>query len=154
MRSTVRLRWLALIAFAIVACQVLAQAFPNNAPMLKISVYGTELIGERELESQGQGKTTAELEAMFTQAQRVVRSGETFQLTAELVNQDGSRTDVTRDPRIRYEALNCMTVSPAGLVTATPAGECYGASMPRIWIMLLGVDNRVVAWNRVFFRVQ
>ena len=69
-------------------------------PPLRVSVYGTALTGERELVPTMAGKNNAEQEQLFKAALRLVRMGESFQLTVQTVNGETVTSNPTPSMRL------------------------------------------------------
>lgn len=145
MRST-----LILSTALLMGCNVFAQtsaerdAQMNSLPVLRASIYGQQLSGEREVSDP----------ATLQQAMRPIKQGDSFQLTVELINADGSRTPVTNDPRIRYAGEGCFLISAAGFVSAT-LDKCIVKAFPTLHVALVdGANNRTLAWNSYYFRTE
>lgn len=120
-------------------------------PPLRVSVYGTALIGERELVPTLTGKSNAEQEQLFQAAIRPVRMGESFQLTVKTVNGDV----VTSNPTTKYAVNGCLIVSSSGFVTITmSSSSCTMLDVSELWVAIVDADKQTLAWNRYIFKMS
>ena len=137
------------------ACaQNMAQTEADMAKLLplRVSVYGKQLQGARELEPQAAGKSDTEQKLLFRGGLHPVRLGESFQLTVELERPGGARQAVTSDPRTRYEPNGCLITSAAGFVTITKSGDsCGPGDVSDLWVLMVDATKKAQAWNRVAF---
>lgn len=87
---------------------------------LQVSVNGQSIAGERELEKLSSTVTEQELRAAFDQSLIPLTKGQSVQLTVEMIEPNGMRSDVTANPAMFYNAVGkgALSVSNDGLVTA------------------------------------
>ena len=121
-------------------------------PALKASIYGSALVGFRELEPELAGKSAAEAHPIYAAAARPVRMGEQFQVTVQTV---GGR-NITANPRTKYAGTGCLVTSAQGFVTVSESiGPCRVGVITELWVSLVDganpPDSR--AWNRYAFRI-
>ena len=96
--------------------------YEGDAPNveLQVSINGQAIAGERELEKLSSTVTEQELRAAFDQSLIPLTKGQSVQLTVEMIEPNGMRSDVTANPAMFYDAVgrDALSVSNDGLVTA------------------------------------
>ena len=126
-------------------------------PALRVSIYGTRLDGEREVDLTLADKGDAEQKKIFESALRPVRMGESFQLTVELVHPNGSTRNVTSDPGVGYFGIGCLLASSSGFITVVDEGVtrslCDPGSLTTLYVFMNDDNKQTQAWNNVFFRI-
>jgi len=119
---------------------------------LRVSIYGKQLQGARELELQAVGKTEAAQKLLFRGGLHPVKLGDSFQLTVELVRPGAASQVVTSDPRLRYEPNGCIIASPSGFVSIVNSGDiCTPGAVSDLWVLMVDATKKTQAWNRVVF---
>lgn len=134
--------------------QTLAETEAELAKLLplRVSIYGKQLQGVRELEPQGAGKAVEAQKLLFRGGLHPVKLGDSFQLTVELVRPGAASQVVTSDPRLRYEPNGCMIASPSGVVSIVNSGDiCTPGAVSDLWVLMLDSHRKTQAWNRVIF---
>ncbi|WP_150118840.1 hypothetical protein [Collimonas fungivorans] len=96
--------------------------YEGDAPNveLQVSINGQAVAGERELEKLSSTLTEQELRAAFDKSLIPLTKGQSVQLTVEMIESSGMRSDVTANPAMFYDVVgrDVFSVSNDGLVTA------------------------------------
>jgi hypothetical protein len=143
-----------MMALTITGAGAFAQTEAEMAKLLplRVSIYGKQLQGVRELEPQGVGKTVEAQKLLFRGGLHPVKLGDSFQLTVELVRPGAASQVVTSDPRLRYEPNGCMIASPSGFVSIVNSGDiCTPGAVSDLWVLMVDATKKTQAWNRVIF---
>ncbi|WP_098494326.1 hypothetical protein [Collimonas sp. PA-H2] len=119
---------------------------------LQVSIDGQTILGERELEKLSLSATEAELRTAFDQnIIRLVR-GQSVQLTVEMVERNGTRSNVMANPALFYEAVgkDTLSVSKEGLVTALP--ESSGSTLGQLLVLYNTPEKS--GFNYIYFDID
>lgn len=102
---------------------------------LQVSINGQVIAGERELEKLSSTITEQELRAAFDKSLIPLTKGQSVQLTVEMIESNGMRSDVTANPAMFYDAVgrDALSVSKDGLVTAL--SDNAGATIGQLLVL-------------------
>ncbi|GAC1546953.1 MAG: hypothetical protein NVS3B11_04410 [Collimonas sp.] len=116
---------------------------------LRISINGQAVLGERELEELSLSATEQQLRTAFDQSLTPLIRGQSVQLTVEMIESNGIRSDVTANPAMFYDAVgkDALSVSNDGLVTALP--DSSGSTIGQLLVLYNTPEKS--GFNYVYF---
>ncbi|SFH83674.1 hypothetical protein SAMN04515618_10442 [Collimonas sp. OK307] len=119
---------------------------------LRISINGQAVLGERELEELSLSATEQELRVAFDQSLTSLTRGQSVQLTVEMIESNGIRSDVTANPAMFYDAVgrDTLSVSNDGFVTALP--DSSGSVIGQLLVLYNTPEKS--GFNYVYFDID
>ena len=95
------------------------QSFPDERYKIRVQLPGGQsLRGGQELAALL--ATTSDQNSVYNLPPPLLQRNAIYQLQVTITDPNGMESSYTRSPRLKYEAFNCLTVTPAGMLHVTP----------------------------------